>query len=57
MTQLGVLHLGDTQVSDAGLAGLGGLTELRVLSLCNTQITDAGIAEVQKALPNCEIIR
>jgi len=36
---------------------LKGLTKLQGLNLGNTQVTDAGVAELQKALPNCEIMR
>jgi len=28
-----------------------------VLNLNSTQVTDAGVAELQKALPNCPIVR
>ena len=31
------------------------MTKLQTLDLRGTPITDAGIAELQKALPNCEI--
>lgn len=55
--QLQHLDLSGTQVTDAGLTHFGGLTQLQYLNLSGTQITDAGIAELQKALPNCEIIR
>ena len=43
-----------SQITDAGLAHLAGLTKLQSISLPK-QITDAGIAELQKALPNCTI--
>jgi hypothetical protein len=46
------VHLGGTQVSDAGLAHLRGLTRLWWLSLDNAQVSDAGVDELKKALPN-----
>ncbi|HUY32929.1 MAG TPA: leucine-rich repeat domain-containing protein [Pirellulales bacterium] len=36
---------------------LHGLTSLRMLDLEGTKVTDAGVAELEKALPNCEIIQ
>ena len=47
----------NTQVTDAGLEHLRGLTELQEVGLSNTQVTDAGVAELQKTLPNCKIER
>lgn len=44
-----------SQLTDAGLVHLVGLTNLQRLSLNDTQVTDAGVAELQKALPNCKI--
>jgi Leucine-rich repeat (LRR) protein len=79
------LYLGFTDITDAGLVHLKGMTWLKRLSLMNTslaanitdaglvhlkalnnlthlhlegtKITAAGMAELQKALPNCEIDR
>ena len=48
-------RFGFSQLTDAGLVHLKGLTQLQDLNLFDTDITDAGIAELQKALPNCEI--
>ena len=50
-------YLNNTQVTDAGLENLKGLTNLTDLFLNNTQVTDAGVKELQKALPNCHIDR
>ena len=47
----------DTQVTDAGLEHLKGMTNLRYLHLGDTQVTDAGVNELKKALPNCRIDR
>jgi len=45
-----------SEIADAGLVHLKGLTNLEVLWL-GSNITDAGVAELKKALPDCEIIR
>ena len=42
-----MLDLADTQITDAGLAHLAGLTELKTLSLDGTQITDAGLVHLK----------
>jgi Leucine-rich repeat (LRR) protein len=49
------ISLENWRITNAGLEHLKGLTKLRVLYLSDTQITDAGVAELQKALPDCEI--
>jgi Leucine-rich repeat (LRR) protein len=54
-TKLESLSLDNTQITDAGLIHLKGLTSLLGLGLRDTQVTDAAVAELQKALPNCEI--
>jgi hypothetical protein len=56
LTQLEFLYLGKTKVTDAGLESLKDLTQLKILDLSETKTTDAGVKELQKALPNCEII-
>jgi DNA-binding PadR family transcriptional regulator len=49
---------GTTQITDAGLKELAKLQQLTKLDLSGCeQITDAGVAELQKALPKCEINR
>jgi hypothetical protein len=55
LTSLESLKLLFTQITDADLVHLKGLTKLQRLDLSYTEITDAGLAELQKALPNCEI--
>jgi len=57
LTNLVVLVLAKTTVTDAGLQQLQRLTQLGELDLGATAVTDAGVAEFQKALPNVEISR
>ncbi|HJT31543.1 MAG TPA: hypothetical protein VJ783_05785 [Pirellulales bacterium] len=57
LRRLRELDLSETPVSDAGLAHLRGLTSLRHLYLKNTRVSDAAVGELQKALPNCEVVR
>ena len=56
LTALKDLELIGTQITDAGLVHLKGLTKLQSLDLPK-QITDAGVADLQKALPNCKILK
>jgi hypothetical protein len=42
-------------VTDAGLEHLKNLTRLKELDLYDTKVTAAGVAELQKALPKCQI--
>ena len=57
LTKLEGLRLGFAQVTDAGLTHLKGLTNLVVINLEDTKVTDEGVAELQKALPDCKIIK
>jgi hypothetical protein len=57
LTSLQMLSLHNTRVTNAGLAHLRGLTQLRALSLFGTQVTDEGVKGLQKALPECRIVR
>ena len=56
LVHLGLLDLDSTNVTDAGLKHLEGLTGLAELNLYGTQVTDEGVNKLQQALPNCEII-
>ena len=44
-----------TEIADAGLKEVAKLKQLTLLSLYDTKVTKAGIAELQKALPKCNI--
>jgi hypothetical protein len=44
-----------TQVTDAGLAHLQGLTGLKELYLDRTEVTGTGVAKHVEALPNCRV--
>ena len=57
LTGLTSLIVAEGQVTDAGLVHLKELASLEFLGLSLTQVTDTGVAELQKALPNCRIIK
>jgi hypothetical protein len=65
LTQLQELHFGGfmgmgiprTNVGDAGLQHLKGLTRLQLLEIGGTNVTDAGVKDLQKALPKAYITR
>lgn len=50
-----ILDLSGTQISDDGLICIKKLKQLQLLKLETTKVSDAGVAELQKALPNCDI--
>jgi hypothetical protein len=51
------LHVGKTQVSDAGLKLLAGLKKLKHLEVTHCErVTPAGIDELRKALPGLEVV-
>ena len=49
------LDLHDTKITDTGLKDVAKLQKLNMLDLRHTQATKAGVAELQKALPICDI--
>ena len=51
------LDLSNSDITDAGLKHLAGLTALEWLNLDGTGITDAGIKDLRASLPNCHIYR
>lgn len=55
MTQLKELTIDNSQVSDVGLTNLARLSRLQSLDLGGGRMTREGVAELQKALPDCEI--
>ncbi len=48
LDDLRILHLSETQLTDAGLAQLKGLTHLQALHLSGTEVTDAGLAHIKE---------
>ena len=46
-----VLTLGATQVTDAGLKELAGMTQMRSLKLSFTQVTDEGLTCLRQIFP------
>jgi hypothetical protein len=54
---LQILKIEKTQATDDGLKSLTGLKALQQLGLTGTSVTDAGVAPIQKALPDCKILR
>ena len=58
LTGLVVLCLGNTQITDAGLAEIKTLSNLRVLELPgNMKITEKGISRLREALPGLFVNR
>ena len=55
LENLELLTLRDTDVTDAGLKHLVALKRLKRILLGGTNVTKNGIAELQAALPNCQI--
>ena len=53
LSEVRMLNLDHTPVTDAGLAHLKGLTRLQTLGLGNTQVTDAGLAHLKDS-PSCK---
>ena len=43
-----------TQITNAGLKELAGLTNLQMLHVGGTMVTEAGLIELRKALPECK---
>ena len=56
LKQLKRLSLAGSGLSDAGIKHLAGLTNLESLDLRRTKSTAVGVAELEKALPNCQIV-
>ncbi len=54
-TDLKVLALNGTKVTDSGLLHLHRNKNLAMLFIGNTKITGEGIADLKKAVPNCDV--
>ena len=48
---------GAIKITDAGLQKLHGLKKLKTLGLEKTRVSDKAIAELQRALPECHVMR
>ena len=56
MTQLEILNLGSTKITDAGLAQLGALKNLETLVIVSSnKVTDEGVAKFKEMVPECEV--
>lgn len=55
LVELHELQIQGSKVTDAGLVPLHGLKHLSYISLVNTRVTAEGVAELQQALPDCQI--
>jgi hypothetical protein len=53
--QLRILWLSGTNVGDEGIEHLKALRSLQIVHLTNTQVTREGAAELERALPRCQI--
>jgi len=51
------LNLSGTRITDRGMEHLKTITSLRTLAVLDTRVTPAGVAELQKALPKCQVRR
>ncbi len=50
-----LIDLSDTDVTDADLVALEGLSSLQTLRLYRTAVTEKAVKRLQRALPNCRI--
>ncbi len=56
LTRLKHLELCGATITDAGLQHLRALTKLEWLDVRDTKVTDVAVSDLQRALPNCEIL-
>jgi hypothetical protein len=57
LSQLHVLRLDGTSITDAGLESLSKMQSLKLLNVSNCKrLTEAGVRKLQKALPACKIV-
>ncbi len=57
LNKLDSLNLSGLRITDAGLKHLEGLTRLKYLCFYNTRVTRDGVQKLEKALPNCTVVR
>ncbi len=50
------LNLDGSKITDAGLEKLGGQEQLRWVGLAGTGVSPEGVAQLQKSLPNCNVL-
>ena len=55
ISEIGVLDLSSTQITDKGLVFLEEMRQLKALDINDTQVTNEGIKKLQQALRNCKI--
>jgi len=55
LQQLVRLDLSATDIKDVGLKEAAKFKQLKYLTLFDTKVTKAGVAQLQKALPKCQI--
>lgn len=56
LARLRIVWLSGTQVSDAAVEHLKAIRSLEVVHLSDTQVSSEGAAELQHALPNCQVM-
>jgi Leucine-rich repeat (LRR) protein len=57
LTQLQKLFISYTNITDASVPTIKGLTNLNTLYMQGTKISNEGVQEITAALPNCRIVR
>ena len=55
LSQLRILSLAGTQVTDAGLQHLAALRSLRQVFLYPSKVTDAGVEQLKAVLPGVQV--
>jgi hypothetical protein len=55
LSNLEVLYLTYTRVTDVGLEFLKNLKSLQTLALARTKVTNEGVKELKRALPNAHV--
>ncbi|MFI4875942.1 MAG: protein kinase [Blastopirellula sp. JB062] len=55
-SELEVLHLAGSALTDDGLKQIGNFSKLTQLHVKNTLVTAAGVARLRETLPNCKVI-